>query len=156
MTSAPGPNANPADVFTRFWSEMFGKGSGAGMGAAFGQSREETNRQMQQAFFDAWARHCDEFMRSEAFLDIMKRSMDNAIAFRQQLNDLLDKTLEQSHIPTRGDTDSILLAVRRLEQRVLGRLDSLTQRVDELERRTGEPAKGAAGPSKPRAKGVPQ
>jgi hypothetical protein len=126
---------DPADAFTSFWSEVFGKMSGSGMGSAFGPTQEETNRVMR---------------------GMMKKSMDNAVAFRQQLNELLSKTLEHSQIPTRGDTDSILLAVRHFEQRVLDRLDALAQRVEELERREGSPARGAAGPSKPRAKGVPQ
>lgn len=134
-----------ADSFTRMWSDMMSKMSSAGIGQAFGVSKEETAKQIQQAFFDAWAKACDEYMHSEQFLDLMKRSMDGAIAFREQLNKFLSTALQDGAMPTRDDTDSILHAVRTLEERVLDRLEELSQRVEALE----ATAEGRSEPAKP-------
>lgn len=156
MNGSSGPNKNPTDAFTGFWSEMFGKMSGAGMGAAWGgASPEDTQRQMRQAFFDSWQKYCEDYMKSPAFLDMMKQSMDNALAFRRQVNEFLGKALQEGQMPSRGDTDSILLAVRRMEERVLERMDSLSRRVEDLEARTGEAGRGAApsAAAKARTKG---
>ena len=155
-----------SDPFTKYWSEMMGHlsaGQGASPGGsqasnpfgAFGPSQEEVARQMRQAFFDSWARYAEDYMRSDAFLDAMKKSMEQALAFKQQVNEFLTKSLRESQMPTQDDTDSILLAVRRLEERVLDRLAALTRRVEGLEARhdasnDGMPTVG----SKPRTKGA--
>lgn len=128
-------DAGSTEAFTKFWTDMFARMTppgGAGMPFA-PPSPEETAKQMRQAMFDSWAKHCEDFMRSDAFLDAMKKSMDGALAFRQKLNDFLTKTLQETQIPARSDVESILLAVRRMEEKVLDRVESLTQRVEELE-----------------------
>jgi hypothetical protein len=71
-------------------------------------------------------------MRSPAYLDAMKKSMDGALAFKQQINEFLTRALLEQQIPARSDTDSILLVLRSLEERVLSRIDNLNERVDDL------------------------
>jgi len=168
MNHQTGQGASP-DPFTKFWSDMMAQMSGAagssGAGAspsgpfgAFGPSQEEVARQMRQAFFDSWARYAEDYMRSDAFLDAMKKSMDQALAFKQQINEFLTKSLRESQMPTQDDTDSILLAVRRLEERVLDRLAALTRRVDAMESRLDGSGAGTPGATtsggKPRMKGA--
>ncbi len=133
------------EAFTKFWSDMFSRLTPpGGVGMSFTPpSPEETAKQMRQAMFDSWAKHCEDFMRSDVFLDSMKKSMDGALAFRQKLNDFLTKTLQDSQMPARSDTESILLAVRRMEEKVLGRMESLTQRVEALE--SGNEGRAAEG-----------
>ena len=123
------------EAFTKFWTDMFSRMTPpGGVGMPFAPpSPEETAKQMRQAMFDSWAKHCEDFMRSDVFLDSMKKSMDGALAFRQKLNDFLTKILQESQIPARSDTEAILLAVRRMEEKVLDRMESLTQRVEALE-----------------------
>lgn len=112
-------------------------------------------KRMRQAFFDAWAKHCDEFLRSDAFLDVLKKSMDSALAFKQELNEFLTKALHDQQMPARSDTDSILLVLRSMEDRVLERMDRLAHRVEALESSmSGAPPETATG--KRRAKGVVQ
>ena len=126
-----------ADPFSKFWADMIAGASAVGMGQAFQSTgQEDSAKQMRRAFLDAWAKLCDEFMRSDQFLDMMKRSMDSSLAFREQMNQFLGQTLQSGHIPSREDTDTILLAVRTLEQRVVDGLEKLSQRVDQLERGT--------------------
>lgn len=140
-------DAGSTEAFTKFWTDMFSRMSppgGAGMPFAAPPSPEEAAKQMRQAMFDAWAKHCEEFMRSDAFLDAMKKSMDGALAFRQKLNEFLTKSLQDSQIPARSDTESILLAVRRMEEKVLDRMESLTQRVEALETGNRDRATGGS------------
>ncbi len=133
------PGGASADPFTKFWTEVMTKMSAAGARAAspFAASSEDAGKQMRQAFFDAWAKYCEDFMRSEVFLEAMKKSMEGAIQFKQQVNDFLRKVMGDSPLPSRDDTESIILAVRRLEERVLDRLEELSQRVEALEEHAG-------------------
>jgi hypothetical protein len=137
----PGPfnGPHPTDVFSQFWMDMMSKMAPGAFTAprASTSASDETMRQFRQAFFDSWAVHCEQFMRSEQFLGLMKKSMDSALAFREQLNEFLTKTLHENQMPARSDTDSILLVLRSMEERVLERIEGLNQRVSSLESRLG-------------------
>ena len=138
------PFGAAADPFTKFWSDCVSKMTGAGMTPSPTQVSDDAMKQMRRAFFDAWAHHCDEFMRSPAFLDGMKKAMDGALAFREQLNEFMTRALHEGQAPARSDTDSIMLVLRSLEERVLDRLDRLEERVASME-------DGSTGESTPHA-----
>ena len=95
-TTIPG-----ADPMTRFWTDMVGRMAATSMSAP--PASQEMIEQMRSAFLDVLSRHTDEFLRSEQFLAAMKQSMDSALAFRQQLNELLTKSLETLQMPTSSD-----------------------------------------------------
>lgn len=138
-----------SDAFTKFWSDMMSQMSGAGFGAMFEGSRENAQKAMRQAFLDAWQHHCEEFMRSDAFLESMKISMDNAMSFREQMNKFVSDAMRQSPLPTKTDTDSILQVLHGFEVRVLDQMQRMTTRIDSLEARLGDIAAPAhRAPSK--------
>ncbi len=144
-----------SDPFSRFWVDLMSKMSGTPFAPTASQMQDEAMKRMRQAFFDSWAKHCDEFLRSDAFLDILKKSMDSALAFKQELNEFMTRALHEKQMPARSDTDSILLVLRSMEGRVLERLDQLSRRVDALEKPTAG-ATSDLGAGKRRTKGVPQ
>lgn len=145
-----------SDPFTRFWADCVSKMTGSGFTPAQPQLSDDALKQMRRAFFDAWAHHCDEFMRSPAFLEGLKKTMDGALAFREQLNEFMTRALHESQAPARTDIDSIMLVLRSMEERVLDRLDRLEERVDGLDPTAETSARAsrrtAAGSSKPAAK----
>lgn len=154
------PFGAAADPFTKFWTDCVSKMSGAGFTPTPPQVSDDAMKQMRRAFFDAWANHCDEFMRSPAFLDGMKKSMDGALAFREQLNEFMTKALHGAQAPARSDTDSIMLVLRSLEERVLDRLDRLEERVAAIDDATKDtdatappPAQGKRQPATAKRKG---
>lgn len=131
-----GNNWNNGDPFSRFWTDMMSKMTPPGMmPQAVAPSSDDAARHMRQAFFDAWAKYCEEFMCSEPFMEAMHKSMEGALAFKQQVNEFLTKSLHESQMPSREDTDSIMQVLRSVEERVLGRLDRLSQRVEQMESR---------------------
>ncbi len=142
----PNESMNGDNPFAKVWSDWASQMMASGLAPPSGDMREAVARQMRQAYFDAWARHCEEFLGSEQFLETMKRSMDGALAFRQQLNEFMTKALHEVQAPARSDTDSILLVLHSLEDRVLGRIDELSRRVASLEQPAGE--KGSAAESR--------
>lgn len=144
-----------SDPFSRFWVDLMSKMSTTPFAPTASQMQDDAMKRARQAFFDAWARHCDEFLRSDAFLDVLKKSMDGALAFKQELNEFMTKALHDQQMPARSDTDSILVVLRSMEDRVLQRIDQLSHRVDALEASvSGEPPEAASGKRRP--KGVPQ
>ena len=150
-----GADNGSGDPFSKFWMDMMSK-MGTGFAPAAVPTQDETAKRMRQAFFDAWAGHCDEVMHSPMFLDMMKKSMDGALAFKQEMNQFLTKALHDQQMPARSDTDSILLVLRSMEDRVIDRLNKLSERVERLESSdAGETVDGTSpAASKRRPKGV--
>ena len=134
MTEFAGTGSE-VDPFIRFWSDIMAGMSGSS--PSRGSMQEDMLRQMRQTFFDTWAKQCEDFMRSEAFLAMMKQSLDNALTFRERTSEFLQKTLNDAQMPSREDTESILTTVRALQEQVLDRLEALTRRVEALETSTG-------------------
>ena len=144
-----------SDPFSRFWVDLMSKMSGTPFAPTASQMQDDAMKRARQAFFDAWAQHCDEFLRSDAFLEVLKKSMDSALAFKQELNEFMTKALHGQQMPARSDTDSILVVLRSMEDRVLERMDRLSHRVDALESSVSGASPDAAS-GKRRPKGVSQ
>lgn len=137
------------DAWMKFWSDVMAKFPG--MAAATAQQPQQTSTmtpsemlaKMQQAFLQAWARSLDEYMRSEAFLSMMKKSMEGALSFRQYMDEFMRKTLHAGQAPSRADTGDIMQFLHGFEARVLDQLADLSRRVEALE--TGGPGTRSGG-----------
>jgi hypothetical protein len=131
-----------ADPFTSFWTDMMGKMAAAGAPAP--SPAKEWSDQMRKACFDAMAEQADQFMRSEAFLGAMKQSMDNSLAWREQMNQFLTKGWSTAQMSTRADADDMVRLVRGMESRLSAKLEELSSRIEQLESEHGrKKTKGA-------------
>ena len=129
------------DPFTRFWTEFMTRAGGGSMMPPLAMTPEGME-QARKTFFEVLAKHAEEFMRSEQFLTAMKHSLDNALAFKQQMNQFLTRGLQTAQMPSRADSDHMVLLIRGVEDRILDKLDELGERVEALESTKG---KGVAG-----------
>lgn len=136
-----------ADPFTGFWTDMMGRMAGAGVAAP--PTSPDMMAGMRKAFFGAMTEYADEFMRSEQFLTAMKKSMDSSLALKQQINQFLTSGLQSAQMPSRSDTDHIVLLIRGLEDRVIKKLDALSERIEQLEtQQNGTAGKAKSQPKK--------
>jgi hypothetical protein len=126
--------ANPFNGFVRFWQDMMSQAAGgpAGFDPAARMSSESL-RQMRQVFFEAMSRACDEFMRSPPFLEMMKQTMDQSLAFRKQINEFLTSALQSAQAPTQDDMGEILKTLHTIETGLLRRVEDLSARVASME-----------------------
>lgn len=127
------------DPFTAFWTDFLGRASSAG----FTPPASDKFDAMRKAFFGALSEHADAFMRSEAFLSMMKQSMEQSLAWQQTMNEYLRRGLTAAQVPTRADADHIVMLIRGMEERVVGKLEQLEQRVGQLEANRGKSTKSA-------------
>lgn len=126
------------DPFSAFWSAFATKSPFDMMADQSAEVRDEMLGRMRQAFFDAWERHCIEFMGSEQFLEAMKQAMDGALTFRKQMNDFLTRSMRDAQIPTKQDSDSIVEILRGLEEGLTHRLEDISRRVAALETKVAQ------------------
>lgn len=144
MSTSPNASAGPFDPVTKFWQDLWAQATSAMPSATPPPApAPELLAQMRRAFFDAMARFCDDYMRSPQFLDMMKQTMDNALAFRKQLNEFLAGALHASQMPTQDDTGEVLETLHAIESRVLQRVEELSHRIAALERRKSPASNGA-------------
>ncbi len=156
MASTTDQGAN-ADPFTQFWGDYFAR---VGLGApqappSPGTASADAVKQMQRMFLDSLAKYCDDFMRSEQFLSMMKQSMDQSLAFKQQLDQFLTRLHQGSQSPSLTDITDLAGTLRNIESRILNRLSDLEHRVAAVEDgRGGKPAADRsnrdAGKARPR------
>jgi uncharacterized protein (DUF2267 family) len=100
----------------------------------------EMLRQIRAGICQTLAQSWDEFMRSPQFLDGMRQWMDNAITFRKISNEFLGRVRNDLQAPSRTDIDTVMLAVRHMEKRVLDRLDEMSAQMAELSRKPSQPS----------------
>jgi hypothetical protein len=135
---------SPFDPFHHYanaWAQMM---SAMAPGAAPSDSSvgapPQIARQMRSLMFATMARSAEQFMRSPQFLEGMKQMLDAAITSRQQMNNWLTTMQHSAQAVARQDVDSLMLAIRHIETRLLDSMTRLEARLDELEKRLGPDA----------------
>lgn len=143
----------PWAAFQKVWSDTFQKMMQAGFTFSPESLPPEVARQIRSTLFQALAQSWDQFLRSPQFLEGTKQWMDSAIAFRKLTNEFLSRARHEAQATSRDDIDSIVLAVRQMETRVLERVQELAAQVEELQRRLDRRAPGAGAPARSSGKG---
>lgn len=118
--------------FAQMWSDFAMKMMSAGMAASPGSPPPQAAREVRAAVFRALNEQAENFMRSPAFLDMVRQSMNAAVDLRAQLNDFLTKAHHEMQGVARDDVDTIMLTIRHFESRVLDRLEAMERRIEEL------------------------
>ncbi len=154
--------ATSADPLSQFWTDFFSRmgapPEAARMSAPSPEASNEMLKQMQRVFFDAMAKYCEDYMRSEQFLTMMKQTMDKSLAFKQQLDQFLGQAQKGMQSPARADIDDLAGTLLKIEERVLDRLDALEMKVNgkaaavEVPRRAKRGA-GASRATRPSGRG---
>jgi hypothetical protein len=123
--------AEQAAAFQKLWMQSASKMLQATLGVA-PNTDPESLRQMRSGVFQALAQSWEEFMRSPQFLDSMKQGMENAVTFRKMSGEFLAKMRNEMQAPSRDDVDTIMLAIRHLETRLLDRIEAISAQIDVL------------------------
>ena len=122
-----------AQQLTNLWLNFATQMATAATGVKPGATPPDAASSVRRNIFDTLSKSTEEYLRSAPFLAMMKQSLETSIAWRKQLNDLLTDAHHNAQGVARQDIDSMLLAVRHLEQRTLDRLEQISQRLDALE-----------------------
>ncbi len=129
MPGMPGPEA-----FASFWQDFFAKMTPPGSPGMPPIQPEFIDR-WRKAFFDTLTKSMDDYMRSEAFLQSMKQSMDQTLGWQKMMNEYLQKGLSAAQMPSREDSDHVVRLLHGIEDRIIKRLEKLEQRLDQVEKK---------------------
>lgn len=142
-----------AQRFTEMWTNLATKVAAASAGGNGDAASPEASKQIRGAIFAALSQQAEQFMRSEQFLDLLRQSMSGSIQMREQMKDYLTEVHHGLQGVARQDVDSLLIALRHLETRVLDRLEAVDGKIDALARqlKTLKTANGGTGGTRQRA-----
>ncbi len=164
MSTTPQGSSAPTDAFVRFWTDLvtrmatagfsppaggfgFAPGATGGAPGAPAAPTPDAIKQMQRIFFDAYAKYADEFMRSPQFLEALKQSMDGALTFKRQMDAFLAGSLKAGQMPSQAEWVASATNLAQTQNKILQRLEQLSQRVDALDGRGDASATRRAGPA---------
>jgi hypothetical protein len=159
----------PVDPITGFWRDVWARSAAAGANmpgvpgmpmdpsaAAQAFMSPEAMKRMQAAFYDAMAQYAEQYMRTPQFLESMKKSMDQAMQLRQQMDGFLKSNMATAfESATGGSHAEILGAIRQSTAQLQSQIAKIDSRVSDLESAvTGKPkaTKPAPAPAKKSAK----
>jgi hypothetical protein len=146
--------AEQAAAFQKIWLDSMAKLMSAAFTFGADSAPPDVLREIRSGIFQALAKSWEEFMRSPQFLDGMKQWMDQAVTFRKMSNDFMAHMRNEMQGSSREDIDTIMLAVRHMERRLLDRVEDLSEAVRELKQRFGDhpperPARGTTSRTRP-------
>ena len=124
-----------AQQLAGMWMEMATKMATAGMAFRQDQTPPEVAREVRDATFTAMGQAADKYMRSPQFLSMIKASLDASIGWRKQFNQMLTEAHHNVQGVAKQDVDTLTLAVKHLETRVLARVEEIGAQLEEINRR---------------------
>jgi len=147
--------AEDVAAYSKMWMDFTTRVMTAGMSFNPSTPSMENADQLRKAVLGAVSEYFDTVMRSPQFLDTMKQSMDNAMAFRQQMNQCMTAVRHDTQGSAKEDTDSLMVTMRHMGSRLFDRLDQLESRLDAISNRLealnpngkAEPPAGADAPA---------
>jgi len=142
-----------AAAFQKLWLDSLGSMANVWTEYSSEAPPPEEMRKMRNGMLKALAGTWDEFIRTPQFMEMMKVSLNGALDLKRMARDGMNKIHEQFETPTKEDLDSILLAIRHVERRVLEEIEGIDDRLqsisDRLEKIDGRIGKTESRPAKP-------
>jgi len=126
-----------AQQLGQLWLETLARLGGTFSCVKPGSPPPEAARQIRGALLGAMAEQTEQFMRSEAFCQGMKESLDAAIHFQKQTQDIMTRMRHATEGVAAQDLTAAMAMLRQMEDRLLDRLDELDSRLQRLERAAG-------------------
>jgi hypothetical protein len=129
MTDSFEKAGQEALAFQKMWTESLSKSVQTAFKFTPDAAPPEVVRQIRAGILQTLAESWDEFMRSPQFLEGMRQWMENAVAFRKISNEFLGRARHELQATSRTDIDTVMLAMRHMEKRLLDRLEDLSRQI---------------------------
>ena len=129
--------ADPAAVMAAFWTqwlEQSGRGAQARLGA---RQTAGDSKQVQQRWLDAVAQSLEDFMRTPAFLEVMKQNLKMVTDLKGLQNQVVQGTARELGMPLADDITGLFERLNSVEQKILTRLGAIDSRLKAVEAKLG-------------------
>jgi hypothetical protein len=148
------PGVDPACEFLEFWRNYFEQTAIQSRILLEGMSRGKSPDQMHAQWLGTLGEALDGFMRTPAFLEVLKQTLRRMVDLKLAQDQLTQSFAQQASLPMAADVTGVFERVNSAEQTILARLAQLDERLKAIEAKLGsgpEPRKRPRG----KAKGEP-
>ena len=151
---------NQQQQYGKMWSDFAATLTKAGMAFSPEDTPPDAARSVRTNVLKAWSQYCDDFLRSEEFVNTMKQSMKQSIEFKKQMNQMMGNVHHEFQGASRQDIDHLMQTISHLERRIIdsvermeSQLDAMGKRMDTFEnKKPSIPKKTTVKPKKSTAK----
>jgi len=136
-SSNPNPSAvaDPAAAISSFWAQWLEQSSQGTQALMEAMQTSLDPQQMQRRWLDALSRSFDDFMRSPAFLEMMKNNLKAVTDLKGMQNQIVEDTARQFGIPLVGDIAGLFERLQSTENTILNRLQAIEDRLKAIEQK---------------------
>jgi hypothetical protein len=123
--------------FVDFWSSYITEANDATRQWIDGFNGTADVKSWQRRWFDSVSRSMEAYMRTPAFLHMMRENTDLVVKLKRQADDLAAEFARNANIPTTGDISGLFERLHSVEETVLSRLGRIEQRLSNIELQVG-------------------
>jgi hypothetical protein len=142
MSDTPETSADQTAAFAKLWSDACTRLMQAAMASNPETAPPEVLRQIRGGLMQALAQSWEEFLRSPQFLEGMKQTMEQAVAFRNLSTEFLTKTRHATEGVAQEDMESLHAALGQMQSRLARQMEALSAQVSRLEKALGHVNQG--------------
>ncbi len=129
-SSAP---TDPASMMAAFWAQWLEQSSRGTQALLEVMQKAADPQQIQRHWLDAVSRSLDDFMRTPAFLEVLKNNLTAMTDMKSLQDQVIQDTARQFGMPLAADITGLFERLHSTEQTILGRLDAIEARLKATE-----------------------
>jgi hypothetical protein len=138
MTSGPEKQeststVDPARDFLEFWKNYFDQTAIQSRILLESSQPEKSLDQLQNQWLGTLSEGLDSFMRTPAFLEVLKQSLRRMIDLKLAQDQLVQSVAQQYGLPLSSDVSGVFERIKSAEQVILGRLTVIEDRLKTIE-----------------------
>jgi len=143
--SNPEPAADPATALFSFWTQWMEQSARGTQAMLEAMQAAADPQQVQRRWLDAVAQSLEDFMRTPVFLEALKRNLKMATDLKRLQDQALQGAARQLDKPLASDITGLFERLNSTEQRIVGRLQAIEDRIKAVEAKLHPPS-GHRGP----------
>lgn len=125
--------ADPVALMTSFWTQWLEQSSRGTQALLEAMQVAGDPRHIQRRWLEAVSRSLDDFMRTPAFLELLKNNLKAVTDLKVQQDQAIQDTARQFGMPLAADITGLFERLHGIEETILGRLDAIEDRLKAIE-----------------------
>lgn len=134
-SSAHAVPVEPASMMASFWTQWLEQSSRGTQALLEAMQIAGDPQNLQRRWLDAVSRSLDDFMRTPAFMEILKNNMKAVTDLKSLQDSIVQDTARQLGVPLTGDITGLFERLHSTEQTILKQLQAIEERLKAIENR---------------------
>jgi hypothetical protein len=126
-------SADPATMMASFWAQWLEQSSRGTQALLEVMNTAGDPQQFQRRWLDAVSRSLDDFMRTPAFLELLKNNLKAITDLKGLQDQVVHDTARQFGLPLAADITGLFERLHSTEQTILDRLKAIEDRLKAIE-----------------------